>query len=98
MLALRGGSAEARRRSDRITTTAITFALLGAISGTMSTAGITPFAPPNDFALLVMFVLPGFAFGIVIGCALASTAGYRESVFQRGSCSRRLVISPPRYA
>jgi hypothetical protein len=55
---------ESRRR-------AITFALLGAISGTMSTAGIIPFAPSNDFALLVMFVLPGFAFGIVIGCALA---------------------------
>ena len=55
---------ESRRR-------AITFALLGAISGTMSTAGIIPFAPPNDFGLLAMFVLPGFAFGVIIGLALA---------------------------
>jgi glycerol uptake facilitator-like aquaporin len=30
-----------------------------------------PFAPPNDFGLLAMFVLPGFVFGVAIGLALA---------------------------
>jgi hypothetical protein len=55
---------ESRRR-------AITFALLGVISGGVSVAGIIPFAPPNDFGLLAMFVLPGFAFGAIIGLALA---------------------------
>ena len=55
---------ESRRR-------AITFALLGIISGAISTAGIIPFAPPSDFDLLAMFVVPGFAFGVVIGLALA---------------------------
>ncbi|MBO0716427.1 MAG: hypothetical protein J2P55_03700, partial [Rhizobiales bacterium] len=55
---------ESRRRT-------ITFALLGVISGALSVAGIIPFAPPNDFGLLAMFVLPGFAFGATIGFALA---------------------------
>jgi hypothetical protein len=50
---------------------AITFALLGIISGAISTVGIIPFAPPNDFGLLAMFVLPGFVFGVAIGLALA---------------------------
>ena len=49
----------------------ITFALLGVISGALSVAGIVPFAPPNDFGLLAMFVLPGFAFGVIISLALA---------------------------
>lgn len=49
---------------------AITFALLGIISGTISAVGIIPFAPPNDFGLLAMFLLPGFVFGVVVGLAL----------------------------
>ena len=55
---------ESRRRP-------IIFAFLGVTSGAISTAGIIASAPTSDFALLVMFVLPGFVFGVVIGSALA---------------------------
>lgn len=45
--------------------------MLGAISGAISTIGIIPFSPANDFRLLVLFVLPGLTFGAIIGPAFS---------------------------
>jgi hypothetical protein len=49
----------------------IAFALLGMISGTISATGIIPFTPPDNFGLLLIFVLPGLVFGLIIGPSLA---------------------------
>lgn len=49
----------------------IAFALLGIISGAISATGIISFAPPADFGLLMIFVWPGLAFGLIIGPALS---------------------------
>jgi hypothetical protein len=49
----------------------IAFALLGIISGAISATGIISFTPPADFGLLMIFVWPGFAFGLIIGPALS---------------------------
>jgi hypothetical protein len=48
----------------------IAFALLGMISGAISATGIVAFAPPGDVALLLIFFLPGLAFGLIVGSTL----------------------------
>src|SRR5690349_12920885 len=41
------------------------------ISGAISAVGILPFSPSDDLRLFALFVLPGLAFGAIIGPALA---------------------------
>ena len=48
----------------------LAFALLGIISGAISATGVIPITPPDNFGLLLIFVLPGLAFGVIIGPAL----------------------------
>jgi hypothetical protein len=49
----------------------IAFALLGMSSGAISATGVIPFTPPDNIGLLLIFVLPGLAFGLTIGPSLA---------------------------
>jgi hypothetical protein len=48
----------------------LAFALLGIISGAISATGVISITPPDNFGLLLIFVLPGLAFGVIIGPAL----------------------------
>jgi hypothetical protein len=57
-----------------------------------------PFAASDDARLLMIFVGPGLAFGVIIGGALYSAAGCGLGAFQPGSLLRRLAISPLPYA
>ncbi len=40
------------------------------ISGAISAIAVIPFRPPDDFRLLLIFVLPGLVFGAFVGSAL----------------------------